>query len=322
MVLLPNIDGHIWNLETKIPEMLLEYQKTSKLVLHLNYEGPDASKSRLYDLLDNLSQKFNFDKKKITIITNNVLERHTEYKIVNLSPLYVDTGQQFASKLNIPKKTIEKHFGIFIGRSNWTRLLLSAKLYSNYKEKTIQTFHYNPSLDFHRSNLGLENLLHYTGKEHLQNAYNLLLDCPIAQEIPEYPIVTPEHFNISKIYPSFFVDIVCETYCLGTTFYPTEKIWRPIICMTPFMVQGPVNFLKNLKKLGFKTFSNYWDESYDEDGFYGIKTIISNIEYLSKLSVEDLNKMYDSMKPILENNYKTFMAIKGKSWKIFYDDKK
>ena len=62
MVLLPNIDGHIWNLETKIPEMLLEYQKTSKLVLHLNYEGPDASKSRLYDLLDNLSQKFNFDK--------------------------------------------------------------------------------------------------------------------------------------------------------------------------------------------------------------------------------------------------------------------
>jgi len=322
MIILPNIDGKIWNLEIKIPEMLYEYQQNSSLVLHLNYEGPDARKLGLYDLLDNLCQKFNFKKDKITIITNNVLERHDEYQIVNLLPLYVDTGQQFASKLNYPIKNIEKHFGMFIGRSNWARLLLSTKLYSNYKEKTIQTFHYDSNLDFHRVNLGIEDLLHHNGKENLQDACKLILDSPVAQEISEYPIVTPEHFNISKLYPSFFVDIVCETYCLGTTFYPTEKIWRPIICLTPFMVQGPVNFLKNLKRLGFLTFADYWDESYDEDGFYGLKTIISNIEYLSKLSVQDLNKMYDSMQPILEHNYKTFMSLKEKSWKVFLNDKK
>jgi hypothetical protein len=32
----------------------------------------------------------------------------------------------------------------------------------------------------------------------------------------------------------------------------------------PFLVYGPKNFLARLQDLGFKTYNNYWDESYDK----------------------------------------------------------
>jgi len=319
MVTIPNIDGKMWDLELKVAEIIKEYQLTSQVLINLNNEGPDANELGLYNLLDYLSNQFNFVKNNITIITNNVLEKHHEYKIIKRPPLYVDSGQKFAKKLGKQKKHIQKHFAIFISRSNWSRLLLSSDLYNNYKDKTVQTFHYDHSSDYHKNNLGLEDLLHRKGTTNIVHVKDLILNSPIKNEITNYPIITPEHFNISTIYPNFFVEIVCETYCLGKTFYPTEKIWRPLICRTPFIVQGPVNFLSNLKKLGFQTFSDYWDESYDEDGFYGIKTIKKNIERLSNLSIAELTKMYNSMQPILDNNFNVFMSMTDKSWNIFND---
>ena len=141
--------------------------------------------------------------------------------------------------------------------------------------------------------------------------------------IDSYPILTPAHFNISKVYREFFVEIVCETFCAGRSFYPTEKTWRPFICQTPFLMQGPKDFLKNLKKLGFKTFSTWWDESYDEDvglenGKVSIRTIQKNIEMLSNLTTAELHNMLDDMKGTLEHNYQRFMLLNEKDFKLVW----
>ena len=37
-------------------------------------------------------------------------------------------------------------------------MYLASHLYNNYQDKTIQTFHYDPTIDFHRANLGLDEL--------------------------------------------------------------------------------------------------------------------------------------------------------------------
>ena len=91
-----------------------------------------------------------------------------------------------------------------------------------------------------------------------------------------------------------------------------------MICKTPAMIQGPVGFLKNLKKLGFKTFSDYWDESYDEDGqILGTQRILDNVSRLSKLTGQELHSMYIDMLPILNHNYNTMMEMDSKSFDIF-----
>jgi hypothetical protein len=65
-------------------------------------------------------------------------------------------------------------------------------------------------------------------------------------------------------YDRFNVELVCETYTLGETFFVTEKTVRPIVGNRPFLVYGPINYLNNLRQIGFETFSDIWDESYDE----------------------------------------------------------
>jgi hypothetical protein len=317
MITIANIDGLMWDLDLVIPDIIAEYQQFGHAVIDLNSEGPDAGELKLYSILDNICNKFNFRKNLITIKTRNVLESHPEYNIVINEPLYVNECQWFAKNNPLPKKTITKHFGIFIGRSNWTRLDLSAEIYNLYKDKSLQTFHYDSSSDFHKGHLGLEQLMHIDNCTQVKRVSDLLLASPIRTELPEYPIISPEHLSIAKLYHNFFVEIVCETYCKGKTFYPTEKIWRPLICLTPFMVQGPVDYLKNLRRLGFKTFSEYWDESYDEDGFYGINTIKHNLKNLSLKSTQELTDMYNDMIPLLEHNKKVFMSLDRTSWDIF-----
>lgn len=71
-------------------------------------------------------------------------------------------------------------------------------------------------------------------------------------------------FNLLRYYSSFDVELVAETFVRGSTFFPTEKTVRPIIGQKPFLVYGPKHYLTNLKKLGFRTFGKFWDESYDK----------------------------------------------------------
>jgi hypothetical protein len=70
--------------------------------------------------------------------------------------------------------------------------------------------------------------------------------------------------SLMQHYPRFNVELVCETYTLGETFFPTEKTIRPMVGNKPFVVYGPANYLNNLKQLGFRTFDDVWDESYDQ----------------------------------------------------------
>ena len=48
------------------------------------------------------------------------------------------------------------------------------------------------------------------------------------------------------------------------TGYLSEKIWKPIGHCQPFILAGPAKSLEYIKSLGFKTFSPFIDERYDD----------------------------------------------------------
>jgi hypothetical protein len=59
-----------------------------------------------------------------------------------------------------------------------------------------------------------------------------------------------------------------------------------------------------LKECGFKTFSNYWNEDYDNEpnGQLRKERIVTEIKNLLNKSKEELHEMYWDMMPILEHN--------------------
>lgn len=325
IVTVENIDGVIWNAEQKIAEIIYKYQRFGYVTIFLCNEGPDGNTLGLYKLLNDVCEQYAFDKKNITIQTGNLLEAHSDYTVQIASPddaTEYKHGQEISNSITLEPKQITKHFGIFIGRSNWKRLYLSAIIYSKYKDLALQTFHYNSASDYHKNHLGLEKLIHIKGTRVVRLVEPLLAVSPIIVDtILEYPIIKPTNYNIIRHYNKFFVEIVCETYSTGRTFFPTEKIWRPILTRTPFMVQGPIGFLANLKKLGFKTFNRWWDESYDEDSEQvALNTLERNIDDLSNKTTKQLQLMYNEMQEILDHNYKTFIAMNNTNFKFLTND--
>lgn len=299
-VVLESIDQHVFDFESKILEILKPLLAGEPVTVDLNKEGPCAESIGLFSILDKLCSDFNINKNLISISTANAVEIKNKYKIVNANQVWLAYYKDLNFQVN---KNIEKHFGIFIGRSNSNRLFLSAYAYKNHREKTIQTFHFSNDSPL-QTGFDQLNELHHDVNQYTELTNDLLSNYPLKlEDIDSYPILTPAHMNIMKYYNNIFIDIVCETYYTGNTFFPTEKTLRPLLSETPFLIFGPVNYLANLKKLGFETFSDFWPEDYDDyDGITRCRIIADRIDLISRMSTTELNEMYTKMKPILEHN--------------------
>lgn len=104
------------------------------------------------------------------------------------------------------------------------------------------------------------------------------------------------------------IHLVTETSFHDNELFVSEKIIKPILNYQPFIVFGPHKYLKEIKRLGFQTFSEFWDESYDDienpkERYYKLSNLVLN---LNKKSIEDLNKLYQELKYVCIFNKKHF----------------
>lgn len=294
-------DSIAWNRD----ELAAELRTTQDVVIDFCAEGPCLESLDIWSLLRYSTAG------RIEILTCNALERSWPNVLYQPPMHFVESTRQLG--VDIAKDQNAQTFGIFIGRSNTPRLYLST-LASQYR--TLQTFHWQPNSNFHKSNLGIDQLVERYGINLLPAVSDFLKQAPITlDEIPEYPILVDRHLNIADYYSKFFIEIVCETYFTGDTFFCTEKIWRPIAMRTPFIVQGPRNFLSNLKIMGFRTFDHWWDEGYSEDPADHQPVEIARVlEYLGSKTSDELYLMYHEMQDVLEHNYQTLIQLSAEDF--------
>jgi len=279
-------------------------------------EGADLNKVMISDMpfVDLCKEKgislrtFNLAQDKIPGITVQ--------KDENMLPfLYYTKNNLFSDA-----KDIQKHFGLFVGGSRWHRLFLASNLYNHHKDQSIISYRQSVKDPKQPCNLHIDDLLLRTYKINSNNFLNEIMNF-----VTSLPLQVTEENNdntgyinfdkawdINKIYSSIFVDVVCETWHNGKTFYPTEKIARPIACSTPFIVYAGKNFLANLKKLGFKTFNDVWDESYDKfEGVDRIMRINALVKKLSNSSLKELRDMHEQIKDVLIHNVEVYKSFKN-----------
>jgi len=67
-----------------------------------------------------------------------------------------------------------------------------------------------------------------------------------------------------KIYGKAWHSMICETHNNNDFVFTTEKIAKPMIAGRIFVVFTSRHYLKLLRQLGFQTFNNIIDESYDD----------------------------------------------------------
>lgn len=114
-------------------------------------------------------------------------------------------------------------------------------------------------------------------------------------------IVEPWHHLPIDIYNMSYYNLVTESDDDGTHFFPTEKIWKPLIAGIPFVCMATHNFLKRIRDLGFKTYDSVWDESYD-----AIKDYQQRLDAIKNLCVKlenfDWNANRDKLIQIANHN--------------------
>lgn len=96
------------------------------------------------------------------------------------------------------------------------------------------------------------------------------------------------------------------------SFDPTEKTTKPIAMKHPFMMLANRHFLKNLRSLGFKTFHDHFDESYDDESLVSkrIEIITNNMIGLRGNTFQ----VYQDTKEIREHNHLNLQRCGGE-WK-------
>lgn len=90
----------------------------------------------------------------------------------------------------------------------------------------------------------------------------------------------------------------------------TEKTFKPIFGLHPFILVGGDGYLQELRRLGYKTFDPYINESYDQepDDFKRLDLIVKEILRLSKFTSEQWTEWQSQIKPLVEHNLQTFYS--------------
>ena len=128
---------------------------------------------------------------------------------------------------------------------------------------------------------------------------------PSSQTIHNYTSIHNDDIKIEEAYRDIFCDVITESRYAQPTGNYSEKTFHPMWYKKPFVLVAPANTLKLLKDHGYKTFGNFWDESYDDiqNNEERLFKIFETIEFINSKSLEELQDMYNKMKPILEHNY-------------------
>ena len=114
-------------------------------------------------------------------------------------------------------------------------------------------------------------------------------------DLPFQPVHYKNSF-ISVVMAAFpFEDNACHLH--SSTF-------NPMYCGHPIIQFGPYQSLKEMRERGFKTFGQWWDESYDDelDHWKRFEKVMDVTLELSKLSPKELLEIYIDMKEVLQHN--------------------
>ena len=106
-----------------------------------------------------------------------------------------------------------------------------------------------------------------------------------------------------------YFDITTETFTEFEQKSLTEKVCKPLVNFQPFVFMAFPGALELLRNCGFKTFSPFIDESYDQekDEVKRLNMLYSEIKRIASMPKEEIHKWYWQMEDILIHNHNTFL---------------
>ena len=275
-------------------------------------EGYNFEKSKIgnngvsmIDFVDEIFDEYGVDKKLLILHTGNLnIKENFPYEFTSISTISHFFHNNYIPKPFVEKK-IEKYFLFLNKMPKEERYTLYTKIRDNV---LLEYFYYtiNAVKDpMYPDSVSLEDSI---------------------------PSIADGMMLAEDIYNNSFINIVSESeywnntpklHCYKSIFF-SEKTAKPLNTYTPFIILGCSGSLKKLKEIGFKTFSDWWDESYDEceNDNQRIQKIFEIVKYICSLSMDEIQKIYIEMIPTLKHNQNLYQKMTDKKfqYELFLPD--
>ena len=201
----------------------------------------------------------------------------------------MDRTSEIYAKVNKPYKFLFLN-GRMRPQRKWLLLklsdmgLLSQCLYTNLDNKGAadrELFYITDNIN----RMTLDEPLHYLPPEYEVDFYKDQIDKPSNETNVKFHLFNNE-WGEAYIKPEPYIDtyfsLVTETVFSGSNSFRTEKIWKPIIIGHPWIAVANTGFYRDLHNMGFMTFNNVIDESFDlidnpQDRIERISSIIGDL---------------------------------------------
>jgi hypothetical protein len=333
--------GLIDNGRILINDMVVNAVKNgkAKIVLSYLFEG-DFYSEEDFSFVNRFVKKYNFIKQDVLLLTNNLRIRELPYDadfsiatynyflsnpwFINEDLLDKENDIQLKNDLDrklqyVKSFTKIKAFLCLNRRPRPHRIVLFTEISKNPKllDNTMLSLG-NKELDINTGNNKTSWMSAYnrlitndfkynkmSGMEFLRDYDNS--NTKFIDANPTFNLA----FNINEtIQLNTFVNVITETLYENETIFLSEKIWKPIFSCQPFIVLGNPHTLRELKNLGFKTFSDFWDESYDQEENFE-KRVEKILDVLNELNTKTQNELLHitrEMSDILAHNYTNFLV--------------
>lgn len=324
-----------------LPETVKLFQRENFKILILdNKEGAYHHDSEFFDNIKKLHNHLNINTdSQIVYITNSsdISKKYQKYLIStrqksfmtvkNIEFLIYDAGEPMVNYFNTTggkSKNVVYEQGVDYS-------IPTPDEFGNLREKYFLSLNRNSSrlhrprlvLELIKNNLfdkGLISLLKtndfdYWAEQPENEEYKKLIKdkYPFVIDYEDERFVSGMHnfFTKKDMWLKTYFSVVSETSSDDNWIFITEKTVRPMIYYHPFIMWGNPGTLDVLKRHGFKTFPEFFDESYDriENEDLRLKAVIENINRLCSLPLEEIHKMYHSVMPKLIHNHQLLMKL-------------
>jgi hypothetical protein len=314
-----------------VPAKVLKDIDTGKCKLYIDHssEGYDITyhmkgfDDLTHDMICNTAEIYGIDPQNILLGTAN-LKPYTQvpYQIFTFNgPMFwcaAEQGQEWWENLKLirsrfrrPNKlismnrTVRQH-RLQFARELYVKQLLTENIYTfplfNDYEVENELFVFNPI------------------PESMMKTLPWYYDIRTIRDINPVTLALP---SSRRFYQEGYISFVTETFFWYSDYkfsetpleYEldiSEKTFKPISMLHPFIIMGQPGILKHLRSMGFKTFHGWWDESYDDtlDPNERFAKLLKLYEELSNYSHKTLADMMYEMTDILQHNFTLYKSLK------------
>lgn len=273
--------------------------------IFISEDGANVRLSGALTVINSVIECFNLDETNCLVVCRERLTIPNATAITNESiPFWCRTLYPTIKDVSIPQGPFKKKFAVWYHRGTFWRTAITRHLVENYKHDSYISYQ-EPGMIIDKQ---LSKFFNYNVHWAMNNT-PIVYDKIFPNRVFTHELIVG---SSRKPYTDYFLEVVAETDIL-TTDWITEKTVKNLYIGKPFIVMCGVGALGKIQNQGFKTFSPWIDESYDniKNIYERLEAIKQEIDRIALKPYEEINKINQELQSVYKHNrecYENFIS--------------